>query len=281
MREYFFPRFLSKGWIIKMKKCALIGSNVVFSKSYIIHSFIFKELNLDASYGLVSIPEEDFDNQIEEILNSFDALNVTIPYKLRVIPYLKGIYDVAEKVKSVNTISNKKGYNTDGEGLMLSLASQEVDVKNKKVLVLGAGGAARSIIYSLVSSGADVYVFNRTYEKAVELYNEFKNFTVLKEVNYEEYDLLVNCTSVGMHDETASPIDEKYIKEFDVICDIVNHPRETKLLKLAKQHNKKAIDGYGMLFYQAYISDCIFFDLPIDVNQAKRLYHKFLTNVNV
>ena len=128
-----------------MLKLAVIGKDVSKSTSPQIHSFIAANSGLEISYEKISVPEEEFENKIDELLKNYDGLNVTIPYKLSVIPHLKKIAGDALTFGAVNTVVTKTltGYNTDGMGFMQMLDSNKVEVEGESVLLLGAGGAGR------------------------------------------------------------------------------------------------------------------------------------------
>lgn len=265
-----------------MKKGALIGQCVSDSLSPHIHAFIAKRLNLDIEYENVSVPVSDFDNRINDLIDIYDGLNITIPYKLAIISRLKKLYGDAELFGSVNTVDCRErvGYNTDGLGFMLMLQDGGVDVRGKKVLVLGAGGAGRSVCKKLLDGGAKVYLYNRHIEKAVAVANKFKGIRAVKKLKNKSYYLIVNATGVGMH-ETAglSPVDGELFKKCTVAADLIYVPPKSKFLSLAEEAGKQIINGFAMLFYQAYYSDCIFFKMQSDEGLAKKLYAEYLTEV--
>ena len=145
------------------KKLAVIGKDVSKSISPQIHKFIASRLNLEMEYDKISIPESEFEGSIDALLQAYSGVNVTIPYKLAVIPRLKKVEGDAKAFGAVNTVNckNLTGYNTDGLGFMLMLKNSGVVVSKKEVLVIGAGGAGRSVAKKLFDAGATVSVYDR------------------------------------------------------------------------------------------------------------------------
>lgn len=267
-----------------MVKLALIGRDVSKSASPKIHSFLAKELGKEMTYGRISIPQAQFGNRIEEILNEYDGLNVTTPYKLEIMPKLKKIAGDALSFGAVNTVlcSSRTGYNTDGLGFMKMLLSYGIDVEGKSVLVLGAGGAGRSCAKKLLDSGASVEVYNRTYEKALALQEEFGGVKAVRNLCTKERCLLVNATGVGMHESIGlSPVDKNVIAGCEYAVDLIYEPEKSEFLRIAEEQGKKTVNGLSMLFYQAYYADCIFFGIQPDDTQATALFNKFSKEVKL
>lgn len=260
------------------KKLAVIGKDVSKSSSPQIHSFIADRLNLPLEYGKISIPEEEFDDRIDALLAAYDGVNVTIPYKISVIPHLKKIEGDAEIFGAVNTVNCKTltGDNTDGLGFTLMLKNNGVDVCGKKALVLGAGGAGRSVAKKLLDSGASVYVYDKNAANSSALEKEFNGVHALNAVADKPYYLIVNATGVGMHKtEGISPVGESLLSHCEVAVDLIYVPEKSEFLKIAERLGKKTINGKAMLFYQAYYADCIFFDFQPNEEQAKKLFTEF------
>lgn len=260
------------------KKLAVIGKDVSKSTSPQIHKFIASRLNLAVEYDKISIPEDEFEGKIDALLASHDGLNVTIPYKLSVIPHLKNIAGDAKVFGAVNTVNCKTltGDNTDGLGFMLMLKMGGVEVCGKQVLLLGAGGAGRSVAKKLLDAGASVSVYDKNIENAMSLQNEFDGVCALKDIEDKPYYLIVNATGVGMHKtEGVSPVSENLLSLCEVAVDLIYVPEKSEFLRLAERHGKKIINGKAMLFYQAYYADCIFFGLTPDEKQAKKLFTEF------
>ncbi|MGN1373068.1 MAG: shikimate dehydrogenase family protein [Candidatus Coproplasma sp.] len=261
-----------------MIKLAVVGKDVSQSASPQIHLFIAKKLGVQISYDKVSIPEEQFEKEIEGLLKEYDGMNFTIPYKLTVIPHLRELVDDAKCFGAVNTVVSKTltGYNTDGLGFMQMLNAAGIEVCGKKVLLLGAGGAGRSVAKKLVDGGATVEIYDRFTQNAVNVANEFGNITVLNEVTPHPVDVIINATGVGMHKtEGISPVDDKVLSLCDTAVDLIYVPAQSEFLRIAESLGKKTLNGASMLFYQAYYSDCYYFGLTPDPAVAAKLYEEY------
>ncbi len=263
-------------------KLAVIGKDVSASDSPKMHSFIAKNMGNEITYDKISIPVEDFESRIDDIIKNYDGFNVTIPFKLSVIPHLNKIVDDAQLFGAVNTVlkSDLSGHNTDGAGFMLMLKNNGVQVSGKKVLLLGAGGAGRAVAKKLVGAGAQLFVYDRNAESACSLAEECGNVTVLSSVEPEDYYLIINATGVGMHKSVGiSPVGEDVLSRTQVAVDLIYVPAESEFLKIARTLGKKTINGQAMLFYQAYFAECIYFGAQPDDAQAKQLFEKYISEV--
>ena len=181
-----------------MKKLAVIGKDVSQSVSPQIHNFIAKNIGLEMTYDKLSISESEFENRAEELFEIYDGFNVTIPYKLTVIPHLKEIVDDARSFGAVNTVltSTRQGFNTDGLGFELMLRLNGIEVNGAEALLLGAGGAGRSVAKKLLDGGARVEVYDRNADNAQNLAKEFEGVTAISEVMVKERDIIINATVV-------------------------------------------------------------------------------------
>lgn len=264
----------------KRLKLAVIGKDVSNSVSPQIHSFIAEKMGNDISYEALSVPEDRFEEKIGEILEQYDGFNVTIPYKLSVIPHLKKIEGDAQSFGSVNTVSSlsKTGYNTDGLGFMLMLKNNGVTtVRGKRILLLGAGGAGRSIAKKLSEGGAKVFVYDKNAQVAEDVAERFKGVYAVDDIPEMPYELIVNATGVGMHDtEGVSPVGEELLSLCGTAVDLIYHPEKSEFLRIAERFGKPIVNGLAMLFYQAYYSECIYFGAAPNASQAKKLYEEYL-----
>lgn len=237
--------------------CLSIGYPLKNSKSPAIHNAGYRALGLQAEYAF--LPAQVRPENLEKTINGLKDLgirgvSVTMPYKEEVMKYLDEIDSVALKIGAVNTIVNRNGkltgYNTDWKGALVAL-EKKTKVDGKKVAVIGAGGAARAIVYALVKNGAEVKIFNRSVDKAEELAHEFGcefgDLDSLSEV--VSSDIIINTTSVGMN-EDLSLVDESFLNKRQIVFDIVYTPKETRLIKTAKEKGAQVIYGYEMLLYQ-------------------------------
>ncbi len=257
---------------------AVIGKDVSKSTSPQIHTFIAEHMGNRVNYKKISVPEDEFENRIEGFFDELDGFNVTIPYKLSVMPHLKIIQGDAKTFGAVNTVRthDRVGDNTDGLGFSLMLKLNGVEVCGKEVLLLGAGGAGRSVAKKLSDSGAKVSVYDKREENVSALASEFCGITPLTEVEEKPYFMVVNATGVGMHKtEGLSPVGENVLKLCSVAVDLIYTPRKSRFLEIAESFGKKIINGEAMLFYQAYYSECIYFGVRPDENEAKRLFEKY------
>lgn len=260
-------------------KMAVIGKDVSKSLSPAIHRFILREMGYECTYEALSLTEEEFPAVAPTLFERYDAFNVTIPYKLSIQPYLHKIEGDAAVFGAVNTVDvpTMSGYNTDGIGFLLLLENADVAVKGKSVLVLGSGGVGRSVIKKLLDAGAKVYAFDLNGESLRKVHEEFPEFTPLKKVTTERYDVIVNCTGVGMHKtEGVSPVDKELLCLCDTAVDLIYVPKKSEFLRLAEEAGRKIVNGESMLFYQAYYSDCIYLKKQPSAAQAKALFEKFV-----
>lgn len=269
-----------------MLKLAVIGKDVSKSLSPEMHGFILQKLHTGHIYDAISVAAEDFSARAEELLGAYDGLNVTIPFKQEILPFLKRIEGDAEDFGAVNTVRCKEraGYNTDGSGFMLMLENESIQIAGKSVLVLGAGGAGRSCIKKLTAAGAAVSVYERDGERLRKVLSEFGGFTPLADVPAADFDVVINCTGVGMH-QTVGQLPTVKSGEREVSCsfllhgeaavDLIYEPAESAFLKEAKRRGMRTVNGLGMLFYQAYWADCIFLQREASADEAKRFYREY------
>lgn len=263
---------------VKKLRLGLIGKDVSKSPSGRIHKFILGQFGVACDYEKFSVAPTGFDSVVRNLLGDFDAFNVTIPYKRDVFEYLDGIQGDAIACGAVNTVisSTRQGYNTDGAGFLLMLATAGFRVQGKSVLVLGAGGSGRSSAVALKNAGAKVSMYRRNREELLEV---CKQLGVEAAIDPEAggYDLLINCTGVGMHDtEGKSPVTKKAFAGASAAVDLIYEPKESEFLKLARAQGLKTLNGASMLFYQAYFADCLFLGREPSETEAKAFYEKYL-----
>ncbi len=268
----------------KTRVCAVIGDPVEHSLSPRIHNAAFQHLQLDYVYVAFPVKRKELTAAIQGMRSlKVHGLNVTTPHKLDVVQHLDWLDESAKNVGAVNTILNKEGtligYNTDGKGALMALEASQGELSNKKILILGAGGASRSISYTLAQETRELVVLNRTIEKAESLVKELLT-TFGNKVRYgglsrsrikaelEDADILINATSVGMHpNEDKTPIDQNLLRSKLTIFDLIYHPLETRLLREAKAVGARTIDGLAQLVYQGAASFEIWTgrSAPVDV----------------
>ncbi len=270
----------------KTRLIGLIGEDTRKTSSPFIHN---KALEIVAkNYAYLAFDVKD---NLDKVINglkymNIKGLNITIPYKEEVIGYIDELDELSNMMKSVNTIKfdngKIKGFNTDGLGFYMSLKDEDIDLKNKNILILGAGGAARGIAFALsFKENSNIDIVNRNYKKAqdlvLDLRSNFKDkefkFNAISNLNLKnsKYDIVINTTSLGMYpNENKTPILIDGFKSTCVFCDIVYKPHETLFLKEAKKKNHKIIYGINMLIYQALLAQEIWFDYKFeDINLVK------------
>jgi shikimate dehydrogenase len=238
------------------KKFGVIGHPIGHSLSKVMHTRVFKELNLQHTYEAFDVLPENLEQFIKE--TNLAGINVTIPHKVEVMKHLDKISPEAKQIQAVNTIHNNEGYNTDAFGFQESLKEEGVTLENKNVLVVGAGGVSRAILVSLANNNANITLSNRTKQKAIDIIKELNINCKILDYNPESLkqelqttDIIVNTTSLGMHPhEDKSPIPKELLKPNHIIFDVVYNPLETKLIKDAKEAGCKTISGVNMLVHQ-------------------------------
>ncbi len=258
----------------------VIGDPIEHSLSPIMHNSVFEKLNLNYVYLAFKIKKEELEDAVKAFRILAHGFNVTIPHKVSIINYLDEISKEAELIGAVNTVKVYKnkliGYNTDGIGAIKAL-EEKTSIEGKKIVVAGAGGASRAIVFQLALRDCEITLVNRTYKKAVYLAKEVdeklnkkiktEELSKLKEI-IKNADIFINTTSVGMYPNTnetlllAEDIPEKI-----VVMDIVYNPLKTRLLKEAEKAGAKTIDGLGMFVYQGAEALRIWLGIepPVDV----------------
>ncbi|MEX0861212.1 shikimate dehydrogenase [Nitrosopumilus sp.] len=265
------------------KSFAVIGDPIDHSLSPNIHSAAFREMNLDSSYIAYRIPKGELEEGIEGLKKiKIDGFNITIPHKIEMMKYLDKIDESCSLIGAVNTVTNTngilKGYNTDMDGFLEPFKKKKLNIANTKVLLLGAGGAARAIVAGFAKEKASsITIANRTLENAKNL-SEFAkkirlnaNAIKIEEVKdtAKNFDIIVNATSVGLKDE-SSPISLEGINEKTIVYDIVYIPINTDFIKKAKEKNAIIIYGYEMLLGQAVRAFEIWHDMEAPYSAMKK-----------
>lgn len=272
------------------KTYALIGEKLGHSMSPSIHFQMLDMIDVDGVYGILEVAREN----VPKIVDSLKTLgvagvNVTVPYKQVIMPYLDEIDPDAQAIGAVNTINFKDGkaigYNTDCYGFMTMLKVSEIEVKDKDCVVLGAGGAAYAIITALKNLGAkSIRVFARRDEqlaKAKEQFPFIETYNLLTQKEECKGDVVANATSVGMYPNGDASILTKEELEaggFEAVADAVYNPLETKLVSYAKELGLKSCAGLWMLVYQAVRAEEIWQGMDIPAQYAVPIYTKLKKN---
>jgi len=243
-----------------MKKFFVIGNPIEHSLSPKLHNYWIKKNSIEAVYDKKKINEEDLRNIIYEIKEKkISGINVTVPFKKAIIPFLEELTPEANETQSVNMIylNNAKtiGHNTDIEGFELGIKHCKFDVKDKKVFILGAGGVVPSIIYALNKMKASkIIISNRTKKKTDDLKNSFKDIDVVDWGEIPNFDMIINATSIGLKNEDGIKFDYSAAGPDKFFYDIIYNPKETIFLKRAKLFGNRTENGKMMFIYQAHRS---------------------------
>jgi len=257
-----------------MKKYLVIGNPIEHSLSPKLHNYWLKKNNINAIYEKKKVDNVDLKNLIFKVKKKeICGINVTIPFKKKVIPYLDKLTFEAENTQSVNTIylNNDEiiGHNTDISGFELSIKKIKYDTVNKKVLILGAGGVVSSIILALYRMKVSrITITNRTKKKAEDLKNLFKDIVVVDWGNTFDFDfdMIINATSVGLNKNDKIDLDFSKIGNNKLFYDIIYNPNETNFLKIGKNLGNITENGKMMFIYQAH--------------QAFTIWHKLMPEIN-
>jgi len=270
-----------------MKKYLVIGNPIEHSLSPKLHNHWIKENNIDAIYDKKQLSKNEIKGIINEVKNEkINGINVTVPFKKSVIPFLDELTQLAKETQSVNTIFKKDnkivGDNTDVGGFKQSLEYINYNVKNKKVFILGAGGVVPSILKALEKLGAaKVYISNRTKEKAKNLENNYKTSLDLETLDWgqsPDFDIIINATSLGLKNNDKIELDyNKYKPKFfgkkKLFYDVIYNPGKTNFLSKGKESGNETTNGKMMFICQAQLSFKIWHNIlpKIDYETIKLL----------
>ena len=271
-----------------MKKYLVIGNPIEHSLSPKLHNHWIKQNNIDAVYEKKQLNESDIEGMIDKVRSGkIDGINVTVPFKESVIPFLTKLTPLANETQSVNTIYREDengvdtivGDNTDVGGFIESLKHINYNVKNKEVFILGAGGVVPSIFKALeILEVGRVVISNRTRRKAEELQKQWHiNVRLNKIINwgqvpdYNMPDMIINATSLGLKKDDQIELDYKKLKpkffaKKKLFYDLIYNPKETNFLKKGKELGQDAVNGKMMFIYQARL--------------AFKIWHNILPKIN-
>ena len=255
-----------------MKKFLVIGNPIQHSLSPKLHNFWFKKNKIDAVYDKKEINEKDIQSLISDMKNEkINGINVTVPFKKKVIPFMDELSPEASKSQSINTIHYRSGklvgHNTDISGFELGIKYSKYDVKSKIVFILGAGGVVPSIIIALKKMGAaKIIISNRTNSKAEDLKNIFNELEIIDWGVTPNFDMIINATSIGLKNEDGIKLDYSKIEPNKFFYDIIYNPKETIFLKRAKLFGNRSENGKMMFIYQAH--------------QSFTIWHKLMPNID-
>lgn len=266
----------------------IIGYPIEHTFSPGMHNFISDTVHNNYVYSAWSVEPKNLKAAIEGVRAlGIKGINVTAPHKVEVMKYLDIIDDTAKKLGSVNTVVNRGGvlfgYNTDADGFCMSLGKADIEIKNSRILIIGAGGVVRPVLLRLIDrKPKSVTVVNRTMSKAVSLAEDIKNvtgFEVKTDISDMDFDIVINTTSAGMKpQENALPTDAidalcdlSFINKRTAVIDMIYNPDETLFLKEARARGAKTLNGLGMLIYQGIIAYELFTDITLPPDMGERI----------
>ena len=243
------------------KNFAIIGNPIAHSLSPILHNYWFKKYNINAEYSLLNIDEKDLDRVTKDIRSKkLSGINITLPYKQKIIPFVDQLINDAKSTNSVNTVFLDEndtliGENTDVYGLQAAYFKELVDIEKKKALVIGAGGVSQSVIFSLQKTKVKhISLINRTYEKSIFMKKNFKLLNILEwnslkdEIN--KFDIIINATSLGLKNGNDFNVKFDKVKDSLIYIDTIYNPPETKTIRFLKNKGVKTFNGLDMFIYQ-------------------------------
>ena len=255
-----------------MKKYLVIGNPIEHSLSPKLHNFWIKENQIDAIYDKTKLSLDQLEDLILEVKEKrIDGINITVPFKNMVIPFLDQLSIEAEKTKSVNTIYLKDekviGHNTDIDGFEKAINKINFKMNNKKIFILGAGGVVPSIVYALTKMGAiNISISNRTKDKAQKVKDVFKNLNIVDWGEMPEFDVIINATSLGLNKNDKIKLDFSSVGNNKLFYDVIYNPSETNFLKIGKNLGNKCENGKLMFIYQAFSAFKLWHDVEPKIN---------------
>jgi shikimate dehydrogenase len=256
-----------------MKKYLVIGNPIEHSQSPQLHNYWIKKNNINGIYEKQLFHKHELKDLIFKVKEKkINGINITVPFKKEIIPYLDELSPEAKLTGSVNTINLVKekvvGYNTDITGFEFAIKDINFDLNKKKVLILGAGGVVSSIIFALNKMRiSEVTITNRTREKAENLKDIFRNLKIVDWGVIPYFDVIINATSLGLHDSENIDLDFSKVGKNKLFYDVIYNPKETNFLKKAKAMGNMTENGKRMFIYQAA--------------EAFRIWHGILPKINL
>jgi len=256
-----------------MKKFVVIGNPIEHSLSPILHNYWIKNNGIDAVYEKQKLDEEELEKYILQVKEKkIDGINVTVPFKKTIIPFLDELSTEAESTQSVNTIYLKNnrvvGHNTDIFGFETSIKKSKYNLIDKEVLILGAGGVVPSIIFALNKMKiSKIIISNRTKDKAENLKTLFKNIEIIEWGEVPNFDMIINATSLGLKIDDKINLDFSLISKNKFFYDVIYNPRETNFLKMGKSSGNVTLNGKLMFIYQALSAFNIWHKLEPNVDE--------------
>ena len=256
-----------------MKKFLVIGNPIDHSLSPKLHNYWIKKNKINAIYEKQELENSDLEKLLFQVKEKkIYGINVTVPFKNSIIPFLDELTLGAKATKSVNTIylENNRviGHNTDIGGFETSIYKSNINLENKKILILGAGGVVPSIIYALTKMKvSEITLSNRTQEKAENLKKHFKDIKIIKWGDIIDFDMIINATTLGLKEKDKINLNFPSSCKNKLFYDVIYNPKETIFLKTGKNLGNNIINGKLMFIYQALLAFDIWHKLKPDVNE--------------
>lgn len=274
----------------------LIGHPIKHSYSPFIQNYALELMNLDYVYLPFDVPAENLKSAVNGVLTlGLKGLNVTLPHKEKIIKFLDELSEEASIIGAVNTIVNDHGkligYNTDAYGILETLLPHKEKISGSKVTVIGAGGSARAVIYTLLRhfKPEEINIINRTHQRADTLVNDFSlkmrydsfhTFGLFPPDNVEVFSnsrLIINATTIGMFpdvDDTITDLEESFNEE-QIVFDLIYNPTKTNFLKMAEMQGAKVVGGMKMLISQAAKSFELWTGVEMPVDKITRKLEEY------
>jgi shikimate dehydrogenase len=264
----------------------LIGQSLAHSISPVIHKIIFDRMDISACYHLLEVEEYMLEDTVKDLMSVGSiGVNVTIPYKIKIMKYMDELAPEAEAIGAVNCILFGKhgtiGYNTDYFGFGSMLERHNIEIAGKNATVMGTGGAARTVISYLLDHGIDNIIIVTRNIRNSDLLTKNQNYRRIKRIDYSHLsmiasgDLIINCTPCGMYPNIdESPVNIDTLSGFDTAIDIIYNPLETKFLRQARQAGLRAVNGLYMLVSQAVAAQEIWHDVRFRQSNIDEIYKK-------
>jgi shikimate dehydrogenase len=256
-----------------MKKFLVIGNPIEHSLSPILHNYWIKSNNINATYDKQKLDENELEQLILKVKEKeISGINITVPFKKTIIPYLEELSLEAERTQSVNTIYLKDnkviGHNTDIIGFETSIKESKFNIFKKEILILGAGGVVPSIIFALNKMKVSkIKISNRTREKAENLKKFFKNIEIIDWGVVPDFDMVINATSIGLKKEDHINLDFSSTSKNSLFYDVIYNPKETNFLRKGKIIGNMTLNGKLMFIYQALSAFNIWHGIEPNVNE--------------
>lgn len=275
----------------RTRTCGLLGCPVEHTLSPVIHAALAELTGINLAYLPFRVEKEALEDAVRgaHALNVL-GLNVTVPHKERVLPFLDGIDPLAERIGAVNTLvrteKGYRGYNTDMPGLYRAMVSDGVQVDGESVIILGAGGVARAVAFMLADRAENIILLNRTVEKAAAIAQEVNAFTGLETASampisdYEKLEgggyIVVQATNVGMYPDTDSVVisDKAFYEKVRIGYDLIFNPADTLFMRKVREAGGLSHNGLKMLLYQGIIAYELWNNVKITEEQALWVYDR-------